>query len=160
MDLLQSMDTLDSAVEGSVDKTPSVAVVLSQQQQMQQQQKQQQQKSLTDALNDIIPDVFENLDTQPSIDHELIHSDLFRTAESLISSTIFSMCIDNFASEFNRCMGIQYCRDLGGRASVSGQFKCKKGESKNCAKNSSSISIHFAPPAETKFVKTLLCLPL
>jgi hypothetical protein len=69
---------------------------------MQQQQKQQQQKSLTDALNDIIPDVFENLDTQPSIDHELIHSDLFKTAESLISSTIFSMCIDNFASEFNR----------------------------------------------------------
>jgi hypothetical protein len=92
------MDTLDSVVEGSVDKTPSVAVVVSQQ----QEQKQQQQKSLTDALNDIIPDVFENLDTQPSIDHELIHSDLFRTAESLISSTIFSMCIDNFASEFNR----------------------------------------------------------
>jgi hypothetical protein len=104
VDLLQSMDTLDSAVEDSVDKSSSVAIVASQQQQMQQQQqqKQQQQKSLTDALNDIIPDVFENLDTQPSIDHELIHSDLFKTAESLISSTIFSMCIDNFASEFNR----------------------------------------------------------
>jgi hypothetical protein len=66
------------------------------------QGQQQQLKSLTDALNDIIPDVFDNLDTQPAIDHELIHSDLFRTAESLISSTIFSMCIDSFASEINR----------------------------------------------------------
>ena len=61
-----------------------------------------QQKSLTDALNDIIPDVFENLDIQPLIDHDLIHSDLFRTAESLISSTIFSMCIHNFAMDINR----------------------------------------------------------
>jgi hypothetical protein len=62
-----------------------------------------QQKSLTDALNEIIPSIFEDLeDIQPLIDHELIHSDLFRTAESLFSSTIFAMCIDNYAGEITR----------------------------------------------------------
>ena len=69
-----------------------------------------QQKSLTDALNDIIPGVFEDMDTQPMIDHELIHSDLFRTAESLISSTIFSMCIDNLATEITRYLRLTYKR--------------------------------------------------
>jgi hypothetical protein len=153
------MDTLDSAVDGSVDKSPSVAIVVSQQQQMQQQQKQQQQKSLTDALNDIIPDVFENLDTQPSIDHELIHSDLFKTAESLISSTIFSMCIDNFASEFNRWDSILQITLVGVcvrsiQVQERGERKMSKKVYFNFRVIKQSVKVHLTPPAVTEFVKT------